>query len=110
MLYGSWLTQRVLNPFLTSSLDTIYACQDMRDDIKVGVRSTAILFGRWICPLLAACAVGFIVMLSVAGWLNGQGIAYYAISVGLTSVHLVWQLMTVDLELPASCWSKLPLP
>lgn len=90
----------------TMLYDTIYACQDKKDDVKMGVRSTALLFGSWIRPLLIACAIGFVTMLAFAGVLNGQSLPYFIISVGGTALHLVWQFATVDLEEPASCWSK----
>ncbi|KIM88070.1 hypothetical protein PILCRDRAFT_95692 [Piloderma croceum F 1598] len=83
---------------------TIYACQDKKDDVKMGIHSTALLFGYWIRPLLVACAVTFVVMLTWAGILNDQGHAYFILSVGGTAVHLVWQFSTVDLEEPSSCW------
>ncbi|OBZ76354.1 4-hydroxybenzoate polyprenyltransferase, mitochondrial [Grifola frondosa] len=35
----------------TIHYDTIYACQDLRDDIKAGVRSTAVLFGSALTTL-----------------------------------------------------------
>lgn len=75
----------------------------------MGVRSTAILFGSWIRPLLVACAVTFALMLAAAGYLNDQGIAYYVLSVGGTAAHLLWQFLTVDLDTPKSCWSKIQL-
>ncbi|KAF7344104.1 4-hydroxybenzoate polyprenyltransferase, mitochondrial [Mycena venus] len=87
----------------TMLYDTIYACQDIQDDIKMGVRSTSILFGTWIRPLLIACGFTFAVTLAAAGVLNGQGISYFVISVGGTAAHLVWQLMAVDLDIPTSC-------
>jgi len=84
--------------------DTIYACQDIRDDMKVGVCSTAILFGTWIRPLLVGCGLTFLAMLAAAGYLNAQGPAYFFLSVGGTGIHLVWQYRTVDLANPRSCW------
>lgn len=45
-------------------------------------------------------------MLAVAGYFNGQGSAYFVVSVGGTASHLVWQYMTVDLDVPKSCWSE----
>ncbi|KAG7096099.1 hypothetical protein E1B28_006775 [Marasmius oreades] len=90
----------------TMLYDTIYACQDIEDDVKMGVRSTAILFGTWIRPLLIACGITFIVMLSWAGVLNGQGSPFFAISVGGTTVHLISQYRTVNLDVPASCWQN----
>ncbi|KAJ7921348.1 4-hydroxybenzoate polyprenyl transferase [Mycena leptocephala] len=90
----------------TMLYDTIYACQDIRDDVKMGVRSTAILFGTWIRPLLIACGVTFVSMLAAAGVLNCQGTPYFVISVGGTMMHLVWQFLTVDLDVPKSCWAN----
>ncbi|KAJ7594238.1 UbiA prenyltransferase family-domain-containing protein [Mycena floridula] len=88
----------------TMVYDTIYACQDIKDDVKVGVRSTAILFGNWIRPLLIACAATFVAMLTIAGYLNGHGIVYFVISVAGTACFLAWQFFKTDLEVPASCW------
>ncbi|KAF9462241.1 UbiA prenyltransferase family-domain-containing protein [Collybia nuda] len=88
----------------TMLYDTIYACQDIKDDVKMGVNSTAILWGSWIRPLLVLCAITFVAMLAIAGHLNGQGPAYFLVSVGGTAVHLLWQFATVDLEVPESCW------
>ncbi|KAJ7101284.1 4-hydroxybenzoate polyprenyl transferase [Mycena belliarum] len=90
----------------TMLYDTVYACQDMQDDVKVGVRSTAILFGTWIRPLLVACGLTFALALAGAGLLNGQGTPYFVVSVGGTALHLVWQFCTVDLGVPASCWQN----
>lgn len=108
MVYGaikaSLAIDRCLFPLLS---DTIYACQDIKDDVKMGVCSTAILFGSWIRPLLILCAIGFVNMLALVGYLNHQGMPYFVLSVGGTAAHLVWQFATVDLDEPASCWSKL---
>lgn len=57
--------------------DTIYALQDIEDDLRIGVNSSAILFGShvWI-------AVGFIetvmlALLATAGWLENLNPAFY---------------------------------
>ncbi|KAF5324979.1 hypothetical protein D9619_010110 [Psilocybe cf. subviscida] len=66
----------------TMLYDTIYACQDIKDDVKMGVRSTAILFGSWIRPLLILVGVFFLALLAVSGHLNGQSWIFYIVSVG----------------------------
>jgi hypothetical protein len=88
---------------LSSMTDIIYACQDKIDDLKVGVRSTAILFGTYIRPLLAGFGILFVSALAYAGYLNSQGAGFYVVSLGGTALHLVWQYRTVDLDNPASC-------
>ncbi|KAF7328083.1 4-hydroxybenzoate polyprenyltransferase, mitochondrial [Mycena kentingensis (nom. inval.)] len=90
----------------TMLYDTIYACQDIKGDLKVGVRSTAILFGSWIRVLLVGCGLGFVSMLAVAGVANEQGLPYFAVAVGGTALHLLWQAATVDLNVPKSCWTN----
>ena len=90
---------------LLSAADTIYACQDIKDDVKMGVRSTAILWGSWIRPLLTSCGLGFVAALALAGRANDQGLLFYLISVGGLFGHLLFQFFTVDLDVPASCWS-----
>lgn len=104
MLYGvyRWHTHWRLHN--TNWIDTIYACQDKSGDIKMGIRSTAILFGSWIRPFLVTSAAAFLSMLAIAGYLNEQGAIYYVLSVGGTGVHLVWQLFTVDPDDQSSCW------
>lgn len=58
--------------------DTQYAMVDRDDDIKIGVKSTAILFGRndkLIIGILQVVVMGLMV---AVGWLNGLGAAFYA--------------------------------
>ncbi|KDR76866.1 hypothetical protein GALMADRAFT_66166 [Galerina marginata CBS 339.88] len=90
----------------TMLYDTVYACQDIQDDVKMGVRSTAILFGNWIRPLLIGCGLTFLALLTIAGYLNQHGFVYFLFSVGGTGVHLVWQYLTVSLDTPKSCWTN----
>jgi UbiA prenyltransferase family len=86
--------------------DTIYACQDKRDDVKAGVKSTAILFGAYIKPILATFASALVVSLWVAGQMNNMGIYYNAISVGGGALYLALDMLTVDLDSPKSCWAS----
>ena len=62
----------------TIAYDTLYAMVDRDDDLKIGVRSSAILFGRAdlaIIGLLHATALG---LLALAGWRVGLGWPYWA--------------------------------
>ena len=48
--------------------DTIYAHQDKTDDVLVGVKSTALLFGdHGTKPALAAFGTGMIALLATSG-------------------------------------------
>ncbi|TFK37748.1 4-hydroxybenzoate polyprenyl transferase [Crucibulum laeve] len=84
--------------------DTIYACQDMKDDVNVGVHSTAILFGSWIRPILVFFGIVFAASMYILGKLNDQTNVYFVVSFGGTVLHLLWQAATVDLNNPDNCW------
>ena len=48
--------------FWTVGYDTIYACQDIEDDMKIGVKSTARKFGKHLILAVTACYVVFITL------------------------------------------------
>jgi len=88
----------------TIHYDTIYACQDRVDDVKAGVRSTAVLFGDNIRWILAFFSTMFVISLAYAGLKNGNGPLYFVLTVAGTAVHLTWQLSVVDFDSGADCW------
>jgi len=62
----AWLLL-VINTVWSMIYDTEYAMVDREDDIAVGVKSTAILFGRYDVPVIAALMVVMIVLLLLLG-------------------------------------------
>ncbi|KAI8074144.1 UbiA prenyltransferase family-domain-containing protein [Gongronella butleri] len=86
--------------------DTIYAHQDKKDDVKIGVKSTALRFGEKTNQWLTGFSATFVSMTALAGYMNGQGLPFYMISVLGTAAHLTWQLRTVNYDSPADCWAK----
>jgi len=87
----------------TILVDTIYACQDRKDDAVAGIKSTAVLFGRHIREILALIAALQVASLTVAGVTNKQGPSYFALTVGGTAVSLAYQLYIVDFDHAESC-------
>src|SRR5690606_26230421 len=73
----------------TLHYDTIYAHQDKEDDALIGVKSTALKFGRSTRPWLAAFAILALLGFGVALWFGDAGWPGY---VGLAGValHLAW--------------------
>ena len=74
--------------------DTIYACQDREDDKRVGIKSTALLFGEHVRLILAIMVAILLACLMYAGYALGQGIGYAAFSCGGTLLHTAWQIAT----------------
>ena len=61
--------------FWTIAYDTIYACQDMEDDAMIGIKSTALRFGKHIKPAVVICYGAFIGLTFLAFSKNG-GVFY----------------------------------
>ncbi|MBE9535832.1 MAG: 4-hydroxybenzoate octaprenyltransferase [Proteobacteria bacterium] len=72
--------------------DTIYAMMDIEDDLKVGVKSTAILFGRHVKEVVAVFFAATILLLIGVGISAGLGLVYY-ISLIIASAFFVWQVL-----------------
>ncbi|MDR2874480.1 MAG: 4-hydroxybenzoate octaprenyltransferase [Methylobacillus sp.] len=56
------------NIFWSLAYDTEYAMVDRDDDIKIGIRSTARLFGRFDVAAIMACYVFMLAILGYVGW------------------------------------------
>lgn len=89
----------------TLHYDTIYAHQDKEDDALIGVKSTALKFGRRTRPWLAIFAAVAVTGFGVALWLGGVGWPGYLALAGV-ALHLAWQTATVDIDSPADCLAK----
>src|SRR3989337_2563328 len=67
------------NIFWSTAYDTIYALMDKEDDIKIGVKSTAILFGRHVYKVLYLLYAVVIIILAVVGFIAKMGSAYFSV-------------------------------
>ena len=47
-------------------------------DIRIGIRTSAITFGRWDVAAVMACYAGFLLLWAAVGWRAGLGWAYAA--------------------------------
>jgi len=74
--------------------DTIYALQDREDDRRIGVKSSALFFGRWTWMAVAASLGGMLTFLMLAGWWTGIGWIYYA---ALAAVAVLLAVQTAEL-------------
>ncbi|KAL4621551.1 hypothetical protein ACB092_06G237100 [Castanea dentata] len=91
--------------FWTLVYDTIYAHQDKEDDLKVGVKSTALKFGDSTKEWITGFGIASISSLALCGYNAGIGWPYYAFLTA-ASGQLAWQIQTVDLSSRADCNRK----
>ncbi|MFS1424778.1 4-hydroxybenzoate octaprenyltransferase [Shewanella sp. 10N.286.48.B5] len=66
----------VANWCWTVAYDTMYAMVDRDDDLKVGIKSTAILFGRYDRQWIAAFQLAALGCFIMAGWSAERGLLY----------------------------------
>ncbi|MEK7816586.1 MAG: 4-hydroxybenzoate octaprenyltransferase [Pseudomonadota bacterium] len=91
------------NVFWAVAYDTAYAMVDREDDLKVGVKSTAILFGDQDRLLIGVFHALTLLLLGLAGGLAGRGILYY-IGLGLAAALAVYQQYLLRRRAPAGCF------
>ncbi|MCX7308694.1 MAG: 4-hydroxybenzoate octaprenyltransferase [Afipia sp.] len=82
--------------------DTIYAHQDSEDDLLVGIKSTALLFGERTQLALAIFYGLAAALIGLSLWAGGSGWAAWAGLVAFTA-HLLWQTGKVDIGDAALC-------
>ena len=83
--------------------DTLYAMVDREDDIKAGVKSTAILFGKQDRLIIGVIQVLFIAALWGLGQRLDFGVAYQA-SLLVTAGLMACQQVLIRERAPASCF------
>lgn len=66
------------NLFWVIAYDTAYAIVDKPDDLKIGIKTSAITFGRFDVAGVMICHALFIAIMIVIGQLQAMGMAYYA--------------------------------
>lgn len=87
----------------TLAYDTLYAMADRHDDIKIGIKSTAILFGRADVTIIGILYGLVIALLAYVGLREAMSVPYYfglAIAVALMARHL-WTVRHRD---PQACF------
>jgi 4-hydroxybenzoate polyprenyltransferase len=91
------------NIFWAIAYDTEYAIVDRDDDLKIGIHSSAIFFGKHDVLAVMVCYALMLAILSYVGWLLGYGYCYYA-GVLAALVLVFWQFTRIKKRLRADCF------
>jgi len=86
------------NFFWVLAFDTEYAMVDRDDDIRIGIRTSALFFGRFDVLAVALCYAAFVVIMAGVGLVQGLGVLYYvglALAAALAMQH-VWLIRGRD--------------
>lgn len=96
-----WLL--LANVFWAIAYDTEYAMVDRDDDLKIGIRTSAITFGKFDIAAVAVCYAAFLAIMAVTGWLAGCGGVYF-IGLGIALVLAIHHLFLIRKREPAACF------
>jgi len=91
------------NLIWTVIYDTQYAMADREDDLKAGVKSTAIAFGRFDLPVLATLMGLMTALLVIIGMRYLPHPAWFT-AVALTLLHFQYQLWQIRSRDPQACF------
>lgn len=89
----------------TLAYDTLYAHQDKNDDVKVGVKSTALLFGQNSRPIIALFYVAALGCFALAGLAARMHRLFYD-GLIVAGLHAAWQLALWRMDDPANCLKR----
>ncbi|MEO8509263.1 MAG: 4-hydroxybenzoate octaprenyltransferase [Betaproteobacteria bacterium] len=87
---GWWMF--LFNLFWVVAYDTEYAMVDRDDDVRLGIRTSALTFGRFDVLAVAVCYAVYLAGMAWVGWRISLGYAYWvglAIALALAAYHLV---------------------
>lgn len=90
----------------TMGFDTIYAMSDREDDLKVGVNSSALFFGKYVTLAIGICLAIALACLVWLGWEIKLGYAHYfaCLTAGLI---WIWQCNRLtQTEIPTELYQK----
>ncbi|HIF9540715.1 TPA: 4-hydroxybenzoate octaprenyltransferase [Photobacterium damselae] len=91
------------NILWTIAYDTQYAMVDRDDDLKIGIKSTAILFGRFDKMIIGMLQLGTLLLLTAVGGVLGLSQIFYWFLL-LAAMLFVYQQMLIKQRQRADCF------
>jgi len=98
----AWLLL-LANVFWAVAYDTEYAMVDRADDLKIGIKTSAITFGRFDLAAIALCYAATLALLAWVGGQRGIGWPFYAGLAGAAAIAVYHMRLIRDRE-PRACF------
>jgi 4-hydroxybenzoate polyprenyltransferase len=98
----AWLLL-IVNIFWALAYDTEYAMVDRDDDLKIGIKSSAIFFGQFDVLAIMVCFAAMMILLSYIGVLLGYA-QYYFIGLFCSSCLVIRQYGLIKKGFKAQCF------
>ena len=91
------------NVFWAMAYDTEYAMVDRDDDLKIGIKSSAIFFGKYEVLAVMVCYTIMLGLLAYVGKLMGFG-KYYFIGLAVAFALVFWQYILIKSREKSRCF------
>jgi 4-hydroxybenzoate polyprenyltransferase len=91
------------NTFWAVAYDTQYAMVDREDDLKIGIKTSAITFGRHDLTAIAVCYGVTLGLLGWAGLRLGMGVAFYS-GLAVAAMIALYHLKLIRQREPRQCF------
>ncbi|MDD5030051.1 MAG: 4-hydroxybenzoate octaprenyltransferase [Rhodoferax sp.] len=88
--------------------DTEYAMVDRDDDLKIGIKTSAITLGQWDLPMVLACYFGFITIWALALMKYAQSALFY-IAIVAALVQVGWHFTLIRTRTRDGCFKAFRL-
>ncbi|MDD2881268.1 MAG: 4-hydroxybenzoate octaprenyltransferase [Rhodoferax sp.] len=96
------------NLFWVLAYDTEYAMVDRDDDLRLGIKTSAITLGRWDVPVVMLCYLTFIIIWALALMPYAQGTLFY-IAIAVALAQVVWHFTMIQARTRAGCFKAFRL-
>jgi 4-hydroxybenzoate polyprenyltransferase len=91
----------------TLGFDTVYAMSDRQDDLRIGVKSSALFFGKYVSNAIGFFFTGTILLLGYLGIFTNLHFPFW-ISLAIASILWVWQYIRLQqIDLPTSAYGQM---
>ena len=91
------------NVFWAVAYDTQYAMVDRADDLKIGIKTSAITFGRFDLAAIGVCYAATLMLLGWVGLQRGMGVAYYG-GVAMAAAIALYHMALIRQRDPQQCF------
>jgi 4-hydroxybenzoate polyprenyltransferase len=96
-----WLL--LANVFWAVAYDTEYAMVDRADDLKIGIKTSAITFGRFDVAAVMLCYAATLALIAWVGQQGQMGWAFYC-GLGVAALIAVYHFMLIRRREPGPCF------
>jgi 4-hydroxybenzoate polyprenyltransferase len=88
----------------TVSYDTAYAMVDREDDIRIGVKSSAILFGRFDVIIIVFLNAVTLILLAYVGWITNLHFSFY-VGLVFAALMFIYQFRLIKTRQRDACFA-----